>query len=52
MPTSSRAGVVDLHGPVEWGMLRFYLITLFHSTYQGNFVGFRDDVGIVPYNLR
>ena len=29
---------------------RFHPITLSHSTYQCGSVGFRDDVGIVPYN--
>ena len=31
------------------GMLCFGSITLSHSTNRGGSVGFRDDVGIVPY---
>ena len=46
MPTSSRAGVVYFRGPVKWGNGP---ITPYHSTNRGCSVGFRDDVGIVPY---
>ena len=51
MPTSSRAGEVYSHDPVEWGNVIYDPIPPPHSMHCGGSVRLRDDVGIVPYDL-
>jgi len=49
MPTSARAGSVDSMGWLNGEMLYKYPISLSRSTYRGDSVGLRADVGIGPY---